>query len=68
MKNKPKREVLALELESVADGQGRDLSELIAKVRNDDYPDSDLVRDLMVNKLRFFATKLILKHYDTETI
>ena len=65
MKNQPKRETLAKELESVAAGQGRDLSVIIAHARDDSFPDDKLVAELSQNKLKFFARKLILKQYDS---
>lgn len=64
----PRLELLAKELESVAKGKNIDLSEIIAHCRDDNYNEALLVKELMENGLRFFAKKLILKQYDTETI
>lgn len=59
--DKPKLEVLAQEIESMRDDN---LSGIIKKCRNDDYPRKFLIRDLTEAKLGFFAGKVAHGYYE----
>jgi len=60
----PKLEILAQELETLRDGKGMKIDDLIKKTRNDDYPRTALERDLTEAKLKFFAEKLHTGYYE----
>jgi hypothetical protein len=60
----PKLEVLAQELETLRDGKGMRVDDLIKKARNDDYPRESMVRDLGEAHLKFFAEKLATGYYE----
>jgi len=65
--NEPKLEILAKELETLRDGKGLKIDDLIKKCRNDDYPRKFLVRDLEESNLGFFAEKLAYGYYELNT-
>jgi len=60
----PKLKILARELQTIEDGQDRDLTELINHVLDDDYPRKELISELMDNDLSFFAGKVASRYYD----
>lgn len=63
--NLPKLERLARELTSVAEGQGRNLDQLLKHIRDDSYDRQRLYQELVNNKLKFFAHKLMMGQYDS---
>lgn len=65
--SEPKLEVLAKELETLRDGKGMKINDLIKKCRNDDYPREFLVRDLTEAELGFFAEKVAYGYYELNT-
>ncbi len=64
--NKPKLETLARELETIRDGQKKDIGWLIENARNDNYPRHALIADLVLVELKFFAKKVESGYYDKE--
>jgi len=65
--NTPKLAVLAQELETIRDGKGMNIGDIIKKCRNDDYPRQALIRDLREAKLSFFAEKVAHGYYELRT-
>lgn len=54
---------LVKDLESVADGQQRDLSAIITLAKSPGVPRERLVSELKKNRLGFFATKILKGGY-----
>lgn len=59
----PKLEILARELETIQKGQDKNLSDIIYHARNDNYPQKELIDELIKAELRFFAGKVASGYY-----
>lgn len=64
-------EHLALELESVEKGKREqgvacDYGNIIAHARNDEYPRSSLIKELVDSNLKWFAKKVLDGYYEAE--
>jgi len=55
---------LTKELETLRDGRGLKIDDIVKKSKNINYPRTALVRDLVEAKLGFFASKLQQGYYD----
>ena len=59
-------EVLAKEITTIGTGKGKDYSDLIYNIRNNEYPREELIRDLINNQLKYFAGKLHDGYYERQ--
>lgn len=66
MLDRPKLEILAREITTVANGTGNDFSNLIKNIRDDNYPKDRLIQDLIRHRLSYFANKLNGGYYEIQ--